>query len=208
MAINRTEYYIWFDTEYSDLNLEKAKLLQVSALITDTSLRRVAPPEDDVTLPIRLSIRDKLSTWVEQNIPDLIRACRSELAVDIAEADQRLAYYVDAVVGPPAANERERPFLAGNSIHADWWMIHHFLPHFRDRLNYRHLDVTSFKLEWQRIYPDIEFEKENSDTIRKYFPDALIPTTETRHNAYYDLQASIAELAYYRRHFLRHGKIK
>ncbi len=206
--MNRTEYYIWFDTEYSDLNLEKAKLLQVSALITDTSLRRVAPPEDDVTLPIRLPIRDKVSAWVEQNIPDLIRACRSELAVDIAVADKRLANYVDVVVGPPAANERERPILAGNSIHADWWMIQHFLPHFQDRLNYRHLDVTSFKLEWQRIHPDIEFEKENSATIRKYFPHALMPTTGTRHNAYYDLQASIAELAFYRRHFLRQGKIK
>jgi oligoribonuclease len=208
MAINRTDYYIWFDTEYSNLNLEKAKLLQVSALITDASLRRVAPPEDDITLPIRLPSQEKVSAWVEQNIPELIRACRSELAVDIAEADKRLANYVDVVVGPPAATERERPVLAGNSIHADWWMIHHFLPLFRDRLNYRHLDVTSFKLEWQRIYPDIEFEKENSDTIRKYFPQALVPAAGTIHNAYYDLQASIAELAFYRRHFLKHGKIK
>jgi len=208
MATNRNEYYIWFDTEYSDLNLETAQLLQVSALITDTSLRRAAPPGGDVTLPIRLPIGQKLSPWVERNIPDLVLACRSELAVDIADADNQLAKCVDAVVGPPAANEKDRPFLAGNSIHADWWMIEHFLPHFRDRLNYRHLDVTSFKLEWQRIYPDIEFEKENSDTIREYFPDALVPTAGTRHNAYYDLQASIAELAFYRRHFLRQGNIK
>ena len=208
MAKERVGYYIWFDTEYSDLDLKKAQLLQVSALITDTSLRRVVAHEDDVILPVRLPIGEKLSPWVEQNIPDLVRACRSELAVDLAEADNQLATYVDAVVGPPAANERERPFLAGNSIHADWWMIQHFLPHFRDRLHYRHMDVTSFKLEWQRIYRDIGFEKENSDMIREYFPEAVLPDAENRHDAYYDLQASIAELAFYRKHFLRQANIK
>jgi oligoribonuclease len=205
---NRADFYIWFDTEYSDLDLERAQLLQVSALITDTSLRRVVPSGDDVILPVRLPIGEKLSPWVEQNLPDLIKACRSELAVDLAEADNQLAAYVDAVVGSPAANERERPFLAGNSIHADWWLVHHFLPRFRSKLHYRHLDVTSFKLEWQRIHPEIEFEKENSDIIRKYFPEAVLPAAETRHDAYYDLQASIAEMAFYRSHFLRLGNIE
>ncbi len=204
---NRADFYIWFDTEYSDLDLEKAQLLQVSALITDTSLRRVVPHGNDIILPVRLPIGERPSPWVEQNLPDLVRACRSELAVDIAEADSRLAAYVDAVVGPPAANERERPFLAGNSIHADWWLVHHFLPRFRSRLHYRHLDVTSFKLEWQRIQPDIEFEKENPEIIRKYFPEAVLPATETRHDAYYDVQASIAEMAFYRCHFLGRGGI-
>jgi oligoribonuclease len=202
------DFYIWFDTEYSDLDLERAQLLQVSALITDTSLRRVVPQVNDVILPVRLPMGEKPSPWVEQYLPDLVIACRSELAVDLAEADNQLAAYVDAVVGAPAANERERPFLAGNSIHADWWLVHHFLPRFRSRLHYRHLDVTSFKLEWQRIHPDIEFEKENSDIVRKYFPEAVLPAAGTRHDAYYDLQASIAELAFYRRHFLRRENIE
>jgi oligoribonuclease len=200
--------YIWFDTEYSDLDLERAQLLQVSALITDTSLRRVVSHINDVTLPIRPPKGAKPSPWVEQNLPDLVSACSSELAVDLAEADNQLAAYVDAVVGPPAASERERPFLAGNSIHADWWLVHRFLPRFRSRLHYRHLDVTSFKLEWQRVHPDIEFEKENPAIIRKYFPEAVLPAAVARHDAYYDLQASIAELAFYRRHFLRRENIE
>jgi len=202
---NRAGFYVWFDTEYSDLDLERAQLIQVAALITDTSLRRIVPPEDDVILPVRLPVGEKLSPWVEQNLPALARACRSELAADLTETDNRLAAYVDAVVGPPppAAHEREWPFLAGNSIHADWWLVNRFLPRFGSRLHYRHLDVTSFKLEWQRVNPDIEFEKENSKIIRKYFPEAVLPVAETRHDAYYDLQASIAELAFYRKHFLK-----
>jgi oligoribonuclease len=206
-AMHGADFYIWFDTEYSDLDLERAQLLQVSALITDTSLRRVVPHDNDVILPIRLPIGEILSPWVEQNLPDLVRACRSELAIDLVAADNQLASYVDAVVGSPAASERERPFLAGNSIHADWWLVQHFLPSFRSRLHYRHLDVTSFKLEWQRVHPDIEFEKENKDIIRKYFPEAVLPDAGTRHDAYYDIQASIAELAFYRSHFLRQDNI-
>src|SRR3990172_5758134 len=110
------DFYVWFDTEYSELELERARLLQVAALITDTSLRRVVPPEHDIILPIKLPAGEKLSPWVEDNIPDLVRACRSGLAVDLAEADNRLAAYVDALVGPPAEREDRRPVLAGNSI--------------------------------------------------------------------------------------------
>jgi oligoribonuclease (3'-5' exoribonuclease) len=33
------QFYVWFDTEYSDLELDTARLLQVAALITDRSLK-------------------------------------------------------------------------------------------------------------------------------------------------------------------------
>jgi oligoribonuclease len=201
-----TDFYIWFDTEYSDLDLEKAQLMQVAALITDTSLRRVVPERDDVILPVRLPAAERPSAWVEQNLPDLLIACRSASAVDLAEADYQLAAYVDAACGPPAQSERERPFLAGNSIHADWWLVQRFLPRFGSRIHYRHLDVTSFKLEWQRIHPDTEFEKENPSVIRQYFPEAALSAAGIRHDAYYDVQASIAELAFYRHHFLTRAK--
>jgi oligoribonuclease len=202
-AVRGTGYYVWFDTEYTGLELEKAQLLQVAALITDTELRRVLPRERDVILPIRISDGSAVSPWVEQNLPDLVGKCRSPMAADLAEADRRLAAYVDAVVGPPAEHEKQRPVLAGNSVHADWWLVHRFLPKFRGRLHYRHLDVTAFKLEWLRIAPETEFAKENPEMVRQYFHEAELPASESRHDAYYDLQASIAELAFYRRHLLR-----
>ena len=197
------KFYVWFDTEYSSLELETAVLLQVAALITDTSLRRVLPQEHDVRLVIRLPEGKKLSGWVERNLPDLVRACRSDEAVGVAEADNRLAAYVDAVVGLPADREDDRPVLAGNSVHADWWLIRRFLPRFLSRLHYRQLDVTAFKLEWKRLHPDAEFDKENPEIIRGCFPEADLLTSASRHDAYYDVQASIAELAFYRRHLFR-----
>lgn len=206
MSVNKDiagRFYVWFDTEYTDLDLDTARLLQVAAIITDRSLKRVLPQADDVKLTIRLPGDALLSPWVEQNLPDLVRACRSAEAVDVEEADRRLARFVDAVAGLPAERENQRPVLAGNSVHEDWCLARRFLPRFAGRLHYRHLDVTALKLEWERLHPDEKFEKENPETILQYFPEAVLPGSGRRHDAYYDVHASIAELAFYRR-FLLH----
>lgn len=206
MSVNKDiagRFYVWFDTEYTDLDLDTARLLQVAAIITDRSLKRVLPQADDVKLTIRLPGDALLSPWVEQNLPDLVRACRSAEAVDVEEADRRLARFVDAVAGLPAEQENQRPVLAGNSVHEDWCLARRFLPRFAGRLHYRHLDVTALKLEWERLHHDEKFEKENPGTILQYFPEAVLPGSGRRHDAYYDVHASIAELAFYRR-FLLH----
>ena len=197
--ISGHQFYVWFDTEYSSLELETALLLQVAALITDSSLKRLLPAKQDVRLSIRIPDGQTVSPWVEEHLPDLVKACRSSEAVDRKTADERLAAYVEAAVGVPAESEDQRPVLAGNSIHADWYLIRRFLPRFLSRLHYRHLDVTAFKLEWKQLHPDREFQKEDPGTIMAYFPEAVLPATEARHDAYYDVQASIAELAFYRR---------
>ena len=193
-------YYVWFDTEYSGLELEGAVLLQVAALITDSALKRVVPPEQDVRLAIRLPSDCRLSPWVEEHLPDLIRECRSSDAADADRADDRLAAYVDMVAGEPDEREVQRPVLAGNSVHMDWWLARRFLPRFLSRLNYRLLDVTVLKLEWNLLHPDQKFEKEDPELVRRYFPEAALPAWQGRHDAYYDAQASVAELAFYRRH--------
>jgi oligoribonuclease len=200
---NAAQFYVWFDTEYSSTDVEAAVLLQVAVLVTDTSLRRVVPQEHDVRLMIRPPEGTKFSQWVEQNQSDLIGACRSEGAVDVTEADDRLAAYVDSAVGSSAERADHRPVLAGNSIHFDWWLIRRFLPHFLGRLHYRQLNVSSFNLEWKRLHPDEKFQKENPEVIRTYFPEAVLTGSGSRHDAYYDLQASIAELAFYRRHLFQ-----
>ena len=43
----------------------------------------------------------------------------------------------------------------------------------------------------------------NPEIIKQYFSEALLPGMDSRHDAYYDLQASIAELSFYRQHLLR-----
>ena len=194
------QFYVWFDTEYSTLELETALLLQVAALITDSSLKRVLPPEQDVRLTIRIPEGKTISPWVEQNLPDLIKACRLFPGGGCCPGGRSPGRLCGHRGRFTRGKENQRPVLAGNSVHADWWLIRRFLPHFLGRLHYRHLDVTAFKLEWLHLQPEKEFQKENPEIIGRYFSEALLPDSGGRHDAYYDLQASIAELAFYRRH--------
>ena len=199
--------YVWFDTEYSTLDIEDARLLQVAALITDSRLKRVLPREQDISLIIRIAESESVSPWVEEHLPELVKACRSTEAVGISEADARLAAYVQAALGTLTGcgpgTEKERPVLAGNSVQYDWRLAQRFLPSFFRTLHYRLLDVTALKLEWKRLRRRKTFEKENPADIRQYFPEAVFPEEAGRHDAYYDIQASIAELAFYRRFMLR-----
>ena len=194
---------VWFDLEFTSLNLERAHLLQAALLVTDTHLRRIGRPQDDVICAVRLPPRARISPWVRENLADLVESCRSPEAVSPAELDRLLAARLDRIVGPPSAEVTCRPVLAGNSIHADWHLARRLLPVFSSRLHYRHLDVTSFKLHWDAAGSREAFDKTNPADVRRWFPSAVIPPESHEHNAYFDVQASIAELAFYRARLLR-----
>ena len=195
--------YVWFDTEYSDLDLEAAALMQVAAIITDSAFRRVLPAAGDVCLAVRLPDGAPLSQFVEEYFERLVAVCRSAAAASLEEADERLCAYVAVALEASGLPTDARPILAGNSVHADWRLACRFLPRLARRLHYRHLDVTAFKLEWKLRHPDEEFVKEDAAAIRTYFPEAILPDDAGRHDAYYDVQASIAEMTFYRARLLR-----
>lgn len=196
--------YAWFDTEYSNLDLENAAILEVALIVTDDSLKRVLPVESDVRVAVRLPEGVEVSPWVKENLPDLERKCRSAEAIRISDVDHRLSAYIAAAEESVGRGTDQKPVLAGNSIHADWWLARRFLPHFLRHLHYRQLDVTALKLEWKRLHCE-EFDKDKVENVAKWFPDANLAGSKSRHDAYYDAQASIAELAFYRQQLFLGG---
>ena len=195
--------YLWFDTEYSSLDLGKATLLQVALVITDANLRRIAPSSEDLNVFIRLSEGESVSPWIMENMPDLIDRCRSPEARTVEEADAMLAAYIDRTVVVPLGDDKKKPILAGNSIHSDWFLLMKYLPRMSRLLHYRHLDVTTLKLQWQDHLKGEKFEKDDIRLVGKYFPGLVTNGDSKLHDAYYDCQASIAELAYYRKHLFK-----
>jgi oligoribonuclease (3'-5' exoribonuclease) len=93
--------------------------------------------------------------------------------------------------------------LAGNSIYSDYFLLRKFLPGVIRRLSYRLLDVTSFKLEWRSYYRGAKFEKQSHPRLVERFYTGRDPVQGAKHDAYFDVQASIAELAFYRSHLTR-----
>lgn len=195
--------YLWFDTEYSTLDLEKAHLLQVAMVITDHRLERIGGGGADADLFIRLPSDEPVSPWVNETMPEVVARCRSEQALTVDEADRHLSAMIDRTVVVPLGDDKKKPVLAGNSIHADWFLLMKFLPLTRARIHYRHLDVTTLKLQWQDHAGGEKFDKDDVEVVKKYFPGLMLNGNSKAHDAYYDCQASIAELSYYRHHLFR-----
>ena len=199
MSGKASSAYVWFDTEFTSLELDEAQLLQVSVMLTDKNLKRITPPEEDLNLYIRLADDVPLSSWVKKNLPDLVRKCQSRSAVSLEEADRQLTVFVDRWCGTPLKTIQKRPLLAGNSVHTDWMLARRFLPVFTSRLHYRLLDVSALKIQWFDVAGGKEFKKDDPQTVKRYFPEADLRRLR-QHDAYYDIVASAAELAFYRAH--------
>ena len=196
-------HLVWFDTEYTSLELEQAQLVQVAMVVTDFSGRRIAPPAQDLVTPVRLPTDAPVSDFLAKECPALVIAARSDEAPTVDLVDALLAARLDELLGPPAAKSKDHPILAGNTIHADWWLAEKFLPRFVTRLHYRHLDVSALKILWLGAKAGPEFDKSDIALMRANLPDWNLPATEQRHDALYDVMCSIAELNYYRKNFLR-----
>jgi oligoribonuclease len=199
--------YCWFDTEYTTLDLERAKLLEIALIVTDDELRPVRPDgagiprdllrKDGFCVFVIPPPREEISDHVQKNYGPLLERCRGEGRT--AEAVEGfLASYMDSFPECRAERVQDRPVLAGNSIYADYFLARKYLPRFLSRLSYRLFDVTTLKLEWLFHYREKRFEKLGKpEAIRKFYrgEDEILGD---KHDAYYDVQASIAELAYYR----------
>lgn len=196
---NKSSAYIWFDAEFTSLELDQARLLQVAVIITDNDLNRLHPPEADLNLCIRLESGEEVSPWVAEHLPKLVEQCRSGEAVSIGEADRQIAALLDQYCGTPFDKIAERPVLAGNSVHNDWFLMRKYLPEFGCRLHYRLLDVSTLKIQWQDWVEQSPFDKESIDQLNQYFPGGGIDKANA-HDALFDIKASIAELSFYRSH--------
>ena len=189
--------YVWFDAEFSSLELEQAVLLQVAAMATDAHLKPLTNDLGPLEMAIQLDPSVEVSPWVKEHLTGLITRCGEGSAVSLEEADARLSEWLQTQFGSCSKPIHERPLLAGNSVHNDWLMVRRHLPKFHRELHYRLLDVSSFKTVWEAWGEGSSFDKEQLDELNRYFPageiDALAP-----HDALFDIQASIAEMAYYR----------
>ena len=89
-------YYVWFDTEFTSLDMERARLLQAAMVVTDRQLRRVAAPDRDLNLFFRLAEDAPCDPWVEEHLQPLLTRCRDGRdVVSVEEGDALLAARLD-----------------------------------------------------------------------------------------------------------------
>lgn len=173
---NKANRILWLDLEMSGLNVHHDLILEVAAIVTDWDFNEIATFEgvvkhDDGQLEALMAGNGAF--W------DANPTARDGLIAQnpggkvVEEVEAALLDFLNENF------EADKPvLLAGNSIHMDRRFITAQMPRFDERLHYRMLDVSAWKVVFNH-----KFKKRFSK------PE--------RHRALDDIRGSIDELKYY-----------
>ena len=152
------------------LDVNKEVPIEVAAIVTNHKLEALDSYHSAIKQP--QSYLDAMDNWNQTHhknsgLLELVPSGKnpSEVEVDVIELANK--YW-----------SKEKIVLCGNSIGQDRLFINKYFVRFAERLHYRMLDVTSFKVVFSSLYNKV-FEKKNN------------------HRATDDIQESINELKYY-----------
>ena len=181
MAQVNNNNLIWTDMEMSGLISDSDRILEVALVITDSQLNVVA---EAPVLAVRQSdsILDNMDKWnksthAKSGLIDKVKA--SKLNENEVEKDMItfLQKYVPPNISP----------MCGNTICQDRRFLARTMPKLEAYFHYRNLDVSTLK-----------------ELVKRWKPDILAGLTKQgKHEALADIYDSIAELKYYREHFIK-----
>ncbi|SDV50905.1 oligoribonuclease [Chitinasiproducens palmae] len=182
--LGRSEYnLIWVDMEMTGLVPERDRIIEVAVVVTDPKLERAvtgpvfAIHQSDAAL-------DAMDEWNQSThgrsgLIERVRASNTDEATASAELIAFLDRYVPRGKSP----------MCGNSICQDRRFMARWMPELERFFHYRNLDVSTLKELAKRWRPE----------ITKGF------VKRAQHTALADIEESIAELKYYRKHFINLG---
>lgn len=172
---------IWIDLEMTGLIPERHRIIEIATLVTDSQLKLLAEgPVLAIHQPDEeLAAMDEWNTRQHGQSGLSVRVRASSVTEAEAEA-QTLAFLSQWV--PPGTSP-----MCGNSICQDRRFLARFMPTLERWFHYRHIDVSTLKELCLRWAPDV---------ARGF-------TKPSVHLALDDIRDSVAELRWYREHFVR-----
>lgn len=172
---------IWIDLEMTGLDTQRDEIIEIATIVTDVNLNLIAEgPVIAIHQP--QAVLDGMDAWNqrqhgESGLLERVRVSAFNEAKAEADTLEFLQTYVPQGASP----------MCGNSICQDRRFLARTMPRLEAYFHYRNLDVSTLKELVNRWAPSL------SNGFRK----------EGRHLALDDVRDSIAELKYYRDHFLR-----
>ncbi len=163
---------LWIDLEMTGLDPIKDRILELAAIATDWDLQPIAEMTAVVKVPEKLIHERMVGEFWEKNAESrdgLMQQNASGRSAKIVE--QELLEFVNKYFG-------KEVILAGNSIHQDRKFIDREWPEVSQRLHYRMLDVSAWK---------VYFEGARKEKFLK----------REAHRALDDIKGSIEELQWY-----------
>lgn len=165
---------LWMDLEMTGLDPADDRILEVAAIATDWNMKEIATYEAVKKVgPSLMKTRMVGEFW--EKYADVREALTAQNAggKNGRTVENELLEFLEAHF-----DVNTRVILAGNSIHQDRKFIDNEWPRLSEKLHYRMLDVTAWKVVMEGKY-------------KKRF------TKPEQHRALEDIRGSIEELQYY-----------
>lgn len=172
---------LWVDLEMTGLDPSLDRILEVAAIVTDWDFNEIATYEAAVKVD-RAMVKKLLFEGAQakdfwEKFPEVRDALIAQNDSDAAKNGKTVEDELLAFVGEHFDAD-ERVLLAGNSIHQDRKFIDGEWPRLAEKLHYRMLDVSAWKVVFDGKY-------------NKRFAKPEV------HRAIDDIRGSIMELQYY-----------
>lgn len=172
---------IWIDLEMTGLDPEQDRIIEIATLVTDADLNILAegPVFAVHQSDAQLALMDEwnVNTHTNSGLVERVKA---------SQYDDRAAELATIEFLRKWVPENSSP-ICGNSIGQDRRFLFKYMPELEAYFHYRYLDVSTLKELARRWKPGIlpGFKKQGT------------------HQAMDDIRESVAELAYYREHFIQ-----
>lgn len=176
-----SDVLVWLDMEMTGLDPDKERIIEVATILTDGNLVEIAAGPD-LVIHQPDEILATMDDWnkTHHKASGLTERVKASAVTD-GDAEAQTLAFINAHFTSP----KDRPVLAGNSIHQDRRFIRRYMPRLDARLHYRMVDVSTIK-----------------ELARRWFPAIIAkqPPKKDTHRALDDIRESIDELRYYRQH--------
>jgi len=175
-----SDVLVWLDMEMTGLEPARERIIEIATILTDGQLVELAVGPE-LVIHVDDDVLATMDDWNTKHhgASGLTDRVRASTILD-AEAESQTLAFIAAHVGA-----KDRPVLAGNSIHQDRRFIRRYMPKLDARLHYRMVDVSTIKELARRWYPQIVAKQ---------------PPKRETHRALDDIRESIDELRYYQAH--------
>jgi oligoribonuclease len=176
----KVEHLFWIDMEMTGLDVNKEVVIEVAVIITDMNFRELDTFETVVKQP--QSYLNGMDAWNTEHHGKSGLTAKVPSGMEPSTVEYHLNRLADQYFPRWKDDKKYKVILAGNSIAQDKLFIDKYFLSFAERLHYRSLDVSSWKIMFNNKY-DLVYKKQNA------------------HRALGDIRESIGELRFYLEHF-------
>ena len=171
---------VWVDLEFTDLDVDKGVIVEISTVITNYELEIIARGPTFVINQPEIVLKT-MGSWCKDHFNE------SGLLAEIKTSKVSLKQAMDETLSFIKKHcSMQTALLAGSAVHMDRLFLLKFAPEIVNYLHHRVIDVSTIK-----------------DLANFWYPDTPRYPKNESHRAEDDILESIDELKYYRSHIFK-----